>query len=230
MDLPSHTGSTPSLEQRIVTALQKLNDRIAGVRATRPTTSVGNDTLPAASVPGTRHFSTASNRLWVFANGEWVSADSQRWITSDAAQVSTAAGRWADLGGPSITFSIAAAGIVQVHVDVDVFAASWACVSGTCLTRAEVAMVVDGTTTVRVLSSSQYNAWVRKVSSGWADQTLSYDSEGNTYPRGAFIGLPLAAGSHTLSLRYAAINETPGPSQPATTVFFRNRVMQLLAL
>lgn len=226
--LPPDTS--PTIESRITNMLQSLQDRLDSIQRSRPTTSIGTDPLPPASIPGTRHFDTAESRLWVYANGVWVSADTRRWSASATGTVSTAAGRWQDLGGPGITFFLPYATTVQFHVDLEALSATWACAGGTCLTRAEVSVLMNAYQAPRIITARNYNAWERRVSTGWVDQTIgSFDSDGASFPRGGFISVALGAGTHTFTLRYSAMNDGSGV-WPTTTVSFRNRYVHLLAL
>lgn len=225
----------PSMEARIQNALTEVRDRLAAIRKNRPRTSASTSVPSGTTVDGTRHMDTDDRRFYVHNNGEWLSADSQRWVVTDAAQVSTAAGRWNALTGPVLNFFVAAPAMVMVYVEAEVWGTAWSCTSGTCLTRAEIGLQDNHwVNTQRIIKSTAYNVWERRVTTGYQDGVLgggTSDSDGAAWPRGGFGMVWLETpGSYSFTMAYAAIDESLGGGQPAQAVFFRNRTIYALAL
>lgn len=225
----------PTMEARIQNALTDVRDRLASIRKNRPRTSANTSAPSGATTDGTRHMDTDDRRFYVHNDGEWLSADSERWVVTDAGTVSTTGGRWQNLGGTPLAFSIAAPAMIMVYVDAEVNGNAYACGVGTCLTRAEVGLTdTRYGVTQRVIKSLQYNVWEHRVSTGFQDSASGSglsDSDGAVFPRGGFTMVWLETpGSYSFSLLYAAVDETPGGGQPTSLIQFRNRTIYALAL
>jgi hypothetical protein len=227
--LPGPPEIVTNLDQRLTAKLSDLAAKIDNLERTRPMTAVGAGPPDDATVANgaVRYMDRVGRRFYVYANNQWISADSQRYTVSASNTATIGNGTVSDTGwvpiGPSLTLYASAPAILHVYIDAWVGGNAW----GTgFLTNALFGYQLDGTSQVQSGQNGVYNASSHRVSSS-ANSTTA--PTGNDFPRGAFQLVQVSEGEHTLDFVGRAVSFDT-PVQVAQAVTFQGRSIRVLIL
>lgn len=230
--LPRPPEHIDNLDARLASKVSEIRDRLDMLDRNRPQTAIGitppDDSIAASG--HVRYMDAQARRFYVYANGQWISADSARYTATATNTVSVGPSGGTDSGwvniGPSITFYVSAPGIIHIYVETYVMGtASGASV----LTGGYYGYQVDGGAGGQAMvgKSASYNVWERRVGAAANGAT---NPTGADWPRGGFIVLAVAPGTHTLDMLGRAVEETPGGGHAAQAVQYDDRRLGILIL